>query len=397
MYESTTIERIFLDLCESLKKSDDFFEISFSNDSNPLWSFYDLIISDKPLTKSQSVYVIKILRENKHQLKTLNYDLDRILENPKWKHPFRVIDQTRKVSVEQDQEGVIWYCFQFPYSFKETFDSTFDLKYSKVIVSKWDSDRKLRKIKLYSLNFLEVDEFVNQHRFVIDDSYLCVKSQIEEIINFQDTIEKKSQIINDRVVLKNASRETECYFEDKKSNILEKDLFLAKKIGYCYETTVPRNLFEKISSSESNSFWSKDINLFFEIYGKIQGRVCIILNQQIDYKKWIKNFLDLSDQNFIDRRKIKVCFREERNSNFNEWIKENSLGGKISEGEIYIFLNSPAKWLYEDLNSVNIILMTDLIPNVNKNVQFLSVGHPFVLYVNENKPTTMREIKIVNL
>jgi hypothetical protein len=397
MVDSITIDKIFLELCEAIKKSSDFFPIYFVDKPDPLWNFYDLLSEDKPLTKSQANFVIKILKQYKSQVESLDYDLDEILKNPIWRHPFRVLDQTRKISVEQDDQGVIWYCFQFPYSFKEIFDATFDLQYAKSNLSKWEPDRKLRKINLYYLNFLAVDDFVKQHNFMIDESYLDAKSQIEEVLNFQESVNKTSHIHDEKVILKNSAAETYDYFNSNRSDIVHRDLLLAKKLGHLFETPNPENIFEKISSQESNHFWSRDITTFFDIYKNLQGKACVILDQQIDYRKWVNDFVNLADNNFISRKKIKVCFREDKNSEFNKWVKDNDIGGKIADGEIYIFLNAPAKWLYEDLDSVSIVVMTDIIPNTNKYVQYLIAHHPLVICLNEKKPTSLREIKIVDL
>jgi hypothetical protein len=397
MNESVTVDVIFIKLVESIRGSKNTFDLHFDSLSSPLWNFYDLLSQDKPLTKNQADYILKILKNYKNDLATLGYDIDEIIRNPKWKHEFRVIDQTKKISVEQDDEGIIWYCFQFPYSFKETFDTSFDLKNVKYHLSKWDPDKKLRKIRLYYLDFLKVDNFINQYGFKIDESYLEIKAQIEEIILSQETVEKTSQIIDNQVQLVNASPEAQEYFQVSKSQIIENDLMLAKSLGHIYETHKPRNLFEKISSSQSTDFWTKDLSTFIEIYKKIKGKVCIILNDDVGYKKWLSDFLAITDSHFISRSEIKVCFREDKTSELNKWIKDNGIGGKVSEGNIYIFKNSPAKWLYEDINSVKMLVMTDIIPSPNRYVQHLVTCHPLVLYVNNNKPTSLREMKIVNL
>lgn len=398
MENSVTVEKIFIDLCDSIKSPDLFFDSKFENTANPIWNFYDLIIEDKPLTKNQADYVIKILKQYREELKKLGYNLDEILLDVKWKHPFRIIDQTRKITVEQDEDGVIWYCFQFPYALKELFDNTFKLKTSSYGVSKWDPDKKLRKIRLYHLNFIEVDEFVLTNKFILDESYLEIKSQIEEILNSADELDKKSVIIDQQVYLKNAADDVIEFFESQKTNKIRQDLFLAKKMGYCFELPNSDNKIEKICSVEGNTFWLKTIDDFLEIYLEIKGKVAVILDKNTDYREWITRFINHSDKKFISRSKIKVCFREDnKNSEFNSWVRQNNLGGKVSEGEIYFFLNQPAKWLYEDLNSVSIIMLTDLIPNTNKHVQNLLYHHPFVIYMNEKKPTTLREIKIVQL
>lgn len=398
MEKSFTIEKVFIDLCDALKSSDLFYDDLFDNSPKPMWSFYDLISEDKPLTKNQADYVIKILKQYRDNLQNLGYDLEQIIQNPTWKHPFRIIDQTRKISVEQDEDGIYWLCFQFPYSLKEDFDNTFGLKNVKYSISKWDADKKLRKIRLYHLNFIEVDEYVNKNSFILDESYIEAKSQIEEILNSVEDIEKKSVIIDGEVYLKNACDDTLNFFENKKTKEINKDLFLSKKMGFSLDLKAPSNIVEKICSTENNTFWTKNIESFFDLYLEIKGKTAIILDKDMDYRKWINQFISYADLKFISRSEIKICFREDKkNSDFNSWIRENGLGGKVSNGSIYIFLNQPAKWLYEELDSVNIIAMTDLIPNTNKHVQNLLVHHPLVLYINEKKPTALREIKIVNL
>ena len=78
-------------------------------------------------------------------------------------------------------------------------------------------------------------------------------------------------------------------------------------------------------------------------------------------------------------------------------IKETGLGGKISEGEIYIFQNTLPKWLFSQENSVKIVL-TDLVhPATSARIQEWLSSQPCVIYAGEVAPAMSKGMRIEKL
>jgi hypothetical protein len=364
-------------------------------DQNAAYSFYISLLADKPLTKSQGNYIFKLIKKYKNFLEIEGHDVDTLLQTLPWKKDFRVINNSKKVSIEFDEDGIPWIYLQFPFSLKQSFDQEF----TNQPHSLWDNDLKVRKLPLYHANFLKIETFVEKNEFDLDSSFLDYKDQIDDIWQNQEEYSPHCEIIDDSVILKNANDEAMTYWKEHQTGNIAVDLFTAREMGFYLKKNRLDNPIEKIAASNKNIFWIKDLEDFFEIYKNTDSKVCLILDRSSDYFSWMRFFVNFSDLHGIARSEIKICFREDNKSNsqLNQWIKNNQLGGKISDGKIFIFLNSPAKWLYKDLDSFKIIATNGLFPFTSKTLQCLLNHHPCVVNISEIKPSKQREIEIEEL
>jgi len=371
-------------------------------DQTPTDSFATAIMSDKELTRAQSNYILRILTKYKNKAKEIGLDYENSLINPQWKKSFRVIDYGKRVYIEEAEDKSINVCLKFPFDFKKTFDTEFLDLLPGVSSKTWDSDRKIRVIPIYNINLIKLNEFVSEHSFEIDDSFLQVVSIIEETWDQQDNIIPYSVVDNNSVILKNSIEDTDTWWEENKINHVPTDMLVAKSMGYPVRLDRPPiNDLEKMSSTSDNIFWTDSNLRFFEIYKQIKsGAVCVILDRTSDMQEWIRNFVITSTQAGVDRSDIKVCFRESdmnKKGRFNEWIREQGLGGSVDTGRIFIFDSKPAKWLFTKSIDVKIILTNNLYPNTNTMTQQWIEYHPCVIYLGDIKPSQKRNIKIVQL
>lgn len=364
-------------------------------DQNAGYSFYIALLSNKSLTKNQANFVLKILKKYKHILSDEGIDADTLIQTLPWKKDFRVIDNSKRVSIDIDEDGIPWVNLQFPFSMKAEFDKEF----TNQVGSQWDPDKRVRRIPLYHCNFLKVEEFVQSRDFVLDDSFMDYKDQIDEIWQNKDQYEPHSEIVDGAVVLRNANTESTEAWINSATGVVADDLLLAREMGYFLKQDIYSTTIEKIASSGKNLFWAKDMNDFFSLYKQVNTKCCVILDRSSDYFTWLKKFVNTSDLTGINRSEIKVCFREDGkpNSAVNTWIKENNVGGKVADGRIFVFLNSPAKWLYKDLDSFKIIATNGLFPFTSKTLQCLLNHHPCVINISDSKPAKQKEIEIEEL
>jgi len=392
MRNINSIEDLFLEFIDQASKNGEilnFIDITASQ------SFYNSILANTPLTKNQGRYIVSILKKHKIFLQTLNYDIDNLLETLPWKKEFRIIDNSKKATIDFSEDNIPWIYFQFPYSLKSAFDSYF----KDHPVSLWDPDMRVRKMPLYLTNFLKVEEFLHQHNFELSQEFLSYKDQIDDIWQNQEDYEPFCEIVEGKVVLINAVEESEKYWEEHSSGILDKDLMLAKSMGFVLKTIKPTTLIEKVSASSSNFFWTKKISTLFEMYKKTDSKICLILDRSSEYQEWLIKFVESADSFIINRSDIKVCFREDKktSSNLNQWIKDNGVGGKVVNGKIFVFLNSPAKWFYKDIDSFKIIVTNGLFPNNSRSLQNLLLHHPCVVNVSDIQPSLTKDMKIEEL
>ncbi len=368
-----------------------------SSDQSAITSFYNVIRNNQQFTENQASFLLKILTKYKVQILVQGIDCSNQLKNPAWKNTFRVLDLSKKIFVEIDEENIAWVCCKFPYQLKDSFENEIAKKDPLV---QWDPDRKIKKILLHTVNLIALNEFALKNNFEIDKSFQDVVSEVEEIWNRQSEIEKYSIEIDGQVYLVNADTDAESYWNNNKQGALEHDLFLASCMKYPLHTEKQSvTLLEKISKSKNNIFWIQNLSNFFEIYKSVSGNVCVLVDRTVDSLEYLQNFVKHSDLFGIPRSDIKVCFRDssQSDSQLNGWIKENDLGGKVQEGKIFIFNHKPAKWLFKNNISVKIIVTNNLYPDTVVSVREWIRSHPCVFYVGNIKPSLQKEINIVDL
>jgi hypothetical protein len=392
--EDLYIDKFFV---ENYDPFSDRFRDILPNDSKIFNDLLSILTDNRLLTKNQANLLSRLLQKYKKKFSSSGVDLDNLIERQCWKNPFREIDLTKKVYAEEDKEGTIWICLKFPYNLKSKFDEAIFNSNEKNF-SHWDDQNKVRKIDLYKVNFLQILEFSKQYQLEIDQTIWNLADEIDEIWQNKDRLEKKFTIEETKINLVNASESALEYFNSNTTGKFEDNLLMAKELGHTCDSKLTSDIFQKICSVENNLFWINDLRKFLEIHRSISSKSCVILDRTSDYKKWIRDFVSLCDRENISRSEVKVCFREDnRDSVFNQWVRSERLGGKIDSGRIYIFLSTPAKWLYKDSKSFKIVLVNSLFPNTNKNTQNLINCHPLVIYAGDIKPSVLKDSKIEEL
>lgn len=392
MLSSTYIEDIFTE----------FYDFLFlhgvpvqSQDSSAIQSFYDVLISGTQLTEAQASYILKILHKYKNLAAIRGFDYSVGLDAPKWKNSFRILDTEKRIFVETDSNGAIWVCLKFPFALKKAFEDTLQ---NVKTASVWDPELKVRKVNLYNCNLVQIGEFVQEHGFNIDESFLTILGQIEEIWANQSKILPSSTISNNAVILVNASEDATTYWNANRTGKLENDLLLAKSMGFLLDKKA-ETVIERIAATKPNQYWVKDNSELLALCNQIDGKVCIILDRVGNTTAWLKGFAESIDSCGIDRNTVKVCFRAEKNdsSDLNEWVRENGFGGNIADGKFLIFNHKPAKWLFKETESVKILVSNNLYPSTNAITRDWFNSHPLVIYVGTIKPSEQRNKNIVEL
>jgi hypothetical protein len=361
-------------------------------------NFNDLCLMNKPLTEKQSRYMIALLKKYRKDICDKDFDYTDALSDPKFRNPFRVIDETRRVYVEKVDDDVNLY-LKFPYSFKETFEKEFATDGQEKIRTIWDQDRQARYLDLYSVNLVWVQSFAETHGFETESSFLEAVAETEEAWENQDSIIPFSLIENDQVVLKNAPESAEQWFHKERSGSIEKDLLLAKIAGFLLRSEgTPTSYFGKIAASDANNFWIKDLAKFFGIFKTLETKCCIIMDRTEDRKAWIERFVSAAETSMVQRSLIKVCFREKAADDpFNVWIKDQGIGGKTEQGKIFIFEQKPAKWVFRHIKEFKIIATTSINSPMNLITRDWLSAHPLAFYLTDIKPTQKGQREIVEL
>ena len=352
-------------------------------------SFYDSCLLKLPFTKKQASYL-------RYILKKYQYLADDSLE---FKSPFRVVDDSISVSVDSTDRGICLN-FKFPYALLKTFESELEKYFYNHAKSYWDAEKKCRIISLYDCNLMVVQEFIEKYKFRKESSYLELESFLQESLNQERSIIPRSSIDNDIVILHNSSEDSEIFFKENKKNKISYDSLLAKMMGYPLELlSKSKTILEKIVSSPENFFWLKDVSIFLSMIKDLEIKTYVLIDRNDDSIAWLKDFVRVS-KNILTDKKIKVCFREDKDLDsvgFNDWIKNNDLGGKIEDGNMFIFQHKPPKWIYKDTLHPNILVTNMITPPTHRDTQDFLLSHPCVIHLSEMKPTLWRNKPIVEL
>jgi hypothetical protein len=369
-----------------------------SQDHSPLESFYLKVINREQLTLNQANFAVKLLEKYRPLATTAGFHYSADLTTIKWKQPFRVLDLSKKIYAEKDEAGKVWVCLKFPYQLKKQFDDEIEHSVDHYKKSFWDTDLKVRKLSLYDYNLIQLYEFSVRHNFEIDDSFMLAVGEVEEIWQNAEKVVPYATTLNDTVFLNNATEDAGIFWNRKTIGTYEDSLLLAKSMGYIFDQK-PKNAVEKIASSPENSFWIKHNQDLFDIYKRLNGKICVILDRTGNTLVWLQRFVADADQAGIIRDDIKVCFREnkENNSGINDWIKSAGVGGKVETGRILIFEYKPAKWLFKQTEDVKMLVTNNLYPPTNQIAKDWFTAHPCVIYLGDIKPSEQRGQKIVEL
>ena len=392
---SACIEDIFIDFINN----EPLWSMSVDHkDITILDSFYITVSRGRQLTKLQGELMLRLMRKYQHLVRNRNPEYDKCLETPRWKNEFRIIDTSTSAKVEKNAEGGFELILKFPYQLKDKFDKTFaplgQRKY------RWDPERTANIMSIYDVNIVAMHEFLLEHRFNIDDSFIEVLAQVEEIWNDESAVLPFSILDNDVVTLKNAGEDADRFWQENRKFSIDYDLLLAHSMGYQLKLERPTNgIFEKIAETKNNAFWAKDTATFFKIHAAANGVSVVIMDREPNAVEWLENFIKNADLAGIPRSDIKVCFRDGKNegTKVNDWIKATGVGGNVNEGKIFIFRHKPAKWLFTNKIPVKLIATNSLFPMTNMVAQKWIESSPCVLYVNNIKATQIKGKPLVEL
>jgi len=366
-----------------------------TKDWHPLSSFFQLCLNNNPLTEKQAELMCRILKKYQQESLLAGLDFSQELENRTWKHPFRVIDDYKRLFIHVSQPGTPWICVQSPYHLKGVLDEELDIKKSSDHRFLWDPTIRARKYPIHSANPILFYEFAVKHNFEIDDNFMMYLATYEEVYESIDTVFPFSQIIDGKVVLVNPKGIAFTYWQANQTHQLADDLLLAKSMGY--PLINPSNtLIEKISSTPNNIFWTKDLLGILQIAASLNGKTCIVLDRETKLKSWLKTFDQHIDRLNIDRSLVKICFRLD-NSDLNQWIADKGYGGKVDQGKILIFNHKPAKWLFKDSNSVKLVVSNSYYPPTQVVTREWMNTHPCVIYQGDIRPSVTKGNTIVDL
>jgi hypothetical protein len=356
-------------------------------------SFEEAIYLNKGFTKKQADYVIKLIAKYSD---AFDYDVTPYLDNPMWKTPFRVVDYTKRISIEKTDTGQKVLHIKFPFALKDSYQKEFG-----TTASRWDADSKVQVADLYAINLIQLYEFGKKHHFEFAEDFVEAVSLTEEYWGHESEYVPHS-IVSSEVTLVNAFDSAVEFFNNNKTGNTVKDLFLARSMGYPVTINNPTSKVEKLLASPENHFWAKDFATAISVINDIDSwPVVIILDRSSNAAEWSHFLFEAYKKQNLPTEHVRICFRFNNdtpaNKSFNAWVKENKLGGGVKDGKVFICQHKPPKWMLTDDFDAKIIISNALYPHTNSTSTSLVQAHHTVLHVGDIRPSPYKETKIVEL
>lgn len=375
------------------------YEISpHHQDIGPVINFNKIITSGRLLTRKQGNFILQILKKYKDALEIVN--IDNHLSTPMWRNEFRVIDTSKYIYLEVDEANITWINIKFPYSYKENFNKIFFN--NERDPTRWDPKNQTRKVKITDFNLIVFVDIAIQQGFEIEETVLIAASHIEELWNNEEQLVPHSLIEDNRVRLVNASDSAIDYWNKNKVDEIEKDLLLAKQMGFALRSGQQNRVCEKLASTSNTHFWFKETEKFYQYIDKLSvSPIVFVLDRSPEPMDWTRQFVkEFPFKNFV-REDLRICFRpsnnERKGREFNDWLKDQCLNKPVADGKIFICLQKPPKWMFENGFKVKVIATNSIYPSVNPITNALFSSHPTVFYFDKVKPSSKRDIKIAEL
>jgi len=364
-------------------------------DQAPVINFHSLLSKGQPLTVSQSQYVLRLLSKYRTLIEKHHIDPSAI-DKPKWSQPFRVIDTSKKVYIEKNDNG-IFICVKQPFNLKEIFEKQCVKENADWRDSVWNAEEKVRKYTFRAVNPILVKDFADQKKYEQSQDFIDLVENIEQIYEDQEKYIACSRVVEEKVELVNYTESARVYFDEHKINSTIDDLLLAKSLGYpCEESgsTTAR----KICATQSNSFWIKDLQKFVDLCFSIKGQTVIVLTKEKS-KAWLSHLLSVVERRGYEKSKVKIGFRANtsEDADFNDWIRNEGLGGDLSNGKILVFKDKVPKWLIEKDIDVTIVASAGpFLPSSAISQTWIN-QQSCVVFLGDIKPSSTKGQKIVEL
>jgi hypothetical protein len=371
-------------------------------DETATFSFVTALTSGEGITAKQGNYILRILNNYQNEvIQLFGSSAKSLLVRPVWKHTFRNLDMTKKITVVVDDSKIVWLHIKFPYALKQDFQREF-FPDKNATYHHWDPDLKLHKIKLYEINTVQLYDFGRRHNFEFDKEFLDIYEQVEAIWQDENIVTPYCVIEEGHVIILNANENAAAYFDQHRTGNIKQDLFLAKSMGFLLKINKAETRIEKIASSRANKFWITSVDGLVEFLSELDVYpIVFYLDRSSDVIQWTKDIVNTMELKKFGQGKIKVCFRFDKDDLdgglFNHWVKEEGLGGSMNEGEIFICNHKPPKWMIKEDFAPKIMISNTLYPPTNLGTAATLSSHHTTIYLGSYRPSMKKDTSIVNL
>jgi len=287
----TTVDQLLLQIVNYSKPAIE--DQIGKRDSRILRSLASAIIATSFITENQSRLLVKILRENQEKFTIFKDELSLVLSAPMWTHPFRIVEQTKKLYISNINDSLVL-----------TMEVTFSSQIRKEMAELGKqvsglglvADGKFYHAELSEKNIVILVNRLTKLNFEIDEKV----QNYFNIIETWDETEVRDRFRIDTITHTNFQKQITI---DLGINTeIDKNVINDRSIRYQYFTEksekIPENLTEEIAMRSSRQVWvDKNKTSLDEIFSSLRHLkrfpVMIIFDIN-DQKKSVEELENLS-------------------------------------------------------------------------------------------------------
>lgn len=333
-----------------LFKHNTFFE---GKDATILASFADQIAyGTNQLTEKQGLLALRVLNSHRDQIRAKLSTIDDVLDNPKWKKPFRVISQQKRISIirqpiEEFSGPIIGV--EFPYN-----DQLVDMmrKHNSdmhpLYKGTWNGDHKKWLYSLTEKNIEWVGITFLPQGFQADDEFLNLYKSVSDV--FDDLEHHLPMLIQADAGFKITNGHKNIPQPDT-DNLVEA-LFWAREYGVTtWDDTIDNRLQNEVhpvtktilSIASSKHPWVDsavhNVDAFTDLL--TYGGPALVVVPGGSELTMVRQWVDFSQSLGISKEDMSVMFRlPNDHSDFNQYVKEQELNGPVTDTTRVVFVST---------------------------------------------------------
>ncbi len=318
-----------------------------SHDQNICYSLGYQVMTGKALTEKQSVIAVRLIKKYQNQFLKLGYsDVVSDIETPRFKYPFRYIDNQKTISIVDGNIAI-----KFPFD-QDTVTELRELTTKSMFIKpQWNPDQKYWSLDFNELSLKFVKNELMKKGFQVSEEIAFFLDQFEEIENnlenYVPMIVKENnlyKIINCKNGIETENLIT-ALMHSIKCGVSTYDENVADDIKNLSADQPMMAIFQNIENSNfhvnSQKFSKIDILNFLM---KTDLNVAFFFDDGCDeenFKSWVIDFKKIDESNeFIGAYFRKNTALDKSATSFNSIIKENKLNKEANDPKVKWFLLS---------------------------------------------------------
>jgi hypothetical protein len=323
----TTVDKILLKILNEPNSLDSL----ASRDVKVLNSLAKIVITQSFITANQGQLLIKILKENCSKFGSLAEELATCLTAPGWTRPFRPIDKTKKMYLDNREPGII-----IEFAFSSTIKKVLSNGYKNVSGLVQVVPGKQYRADLTEQNIIELVDLLKPCEFEIE----------EKIQLFYDTIHSWSELeVRNQFLLTNISHtnfQKHITADLGINTAIDQNIINDRAVRYQYFVEKPEkiaeSLVEKIANRSTTKVWvnKQEVGLeeIFASLIKLKRLPALVIFEPNDQKRCLEDLKKLHEsleKNGIFNS-IGIYFRlpnDDTGVQFNKFIAEHQYNAQL--------------------------------------------------------------------